>query len=84
MSEKNLRLIRFSITLYLIIVMSVITFVNLAIAHEQEKQKRYEFLVENKIIFESKLVEDILAMLVPKFIKNAMMKGKFLFHLIFK
>ena len=73
--EHHVESIRFSITLYLIVTMVLICFICLAITYEEEKQKRFEFLVKNKINFESKLVQDILAMLVPKFIKSIMVQG---------
>ena len=75
LDDKHMLAIRFSITLFSIMAMGYLIFICLAITFHEEKQKRFEFLVKNKIIFESKLVQDILAMLVPKFIKSKMVQS---------
>ena len=59
----------------MIMAMGVITSFCLAITYEEEKQKRLEFLSKQKISLESKLVQDILAMLVPKFVRTSMAEG---------
>lgn len=56
--------------------MVFVVFINLAITYEEEKQKRFEFLVKHKIAFESKLVQDILSMLVPKFVRSSIQQGR--------
>lgn len=74
-SNKEYQAIQFSLTIWLIVAMVYITFISLAITYEEEKQKRFEFLVKYKISFESKLVQDILSMLVPKFVKTSIQEG---------
>ena len=54
--------------------MFFINFLCLAIGYQEERQKRFEFLVKNKIQIESKLVQDIFSMLVPKFIEDSMIE----------
>lgn len=61
-----------------------INLIYMIVGYQEEKQKRFEFLIEHKINFEAKLVKDILSMLVPKFIKTNMIKGKILQILISK
>lgn len=57
--------------------MFCINLIYMIVGYQEEKQKRLEFLIDHKINFEAKLVKDILSMLVPKFIKTNMIKGKF-------
>ena len=77
LNEKKLMAIRFINSVGMIISMGYILFICLATTYEEEKQKRYEFLVNHKISSESKLVQDIFSMLVPKFVKNSMIEGFF-------
>ena len=80
-----MKAVNFAVAFSLILAMAQFMFISLASTYVEEKQKKLEYLTQNKITFESKLVNDILSMLVPKFVKNSMIKGENLklFILIF-
>ena len=76
LNEREMKAVNFAVAFSLILAMAQFMFISLASTYVEEKQKKLEYLTQNKITFESKLVNDILSMLVPKFVKNSMIKGK--------
>lgn len=63
--------IQYSVSLGLIMIVFFVDFICLSVSYNDERQKRLEFLLKNRIEVESKLVKNIFSMLVPKFIEKA-------------
>ena len=74
-TEKNT--IQYSVTLGLIMMVFFVDFICLSVSYNDERQKRMEFLLKNRIEVESKLVQNIFSMLVPKFIEKSITDQSF-------
>lgn len=66
--------IRFSVSICLIFSMLFVILISLIMIYHEEKRKRIEFLIDNKINFDAKLLKDILSILVPRFIRKKMIQ----------
>lgn len=75
-NKESLQLIKFNVSLSLILLMSIITWITVFLNYKLEQQKRNEFLTEVGIELESNKVKDILAILMPKFVRINMNQGK--------
>ena len=72
--------IQYSVSLGLIMIVFFVDFICLSVSYNDERQKRLEFLLKNRIEVESKLVKNIFSMLVPKFIEKAITEQSYLFY----
>lgn len=68
-------------TIAYIIGMCYVNFLCMTFSYYEEREIRYDFLSKNRIKEESRLVEDIFSMLVPRFIEKAMKKKGFINNL---
>lgn len=66
--------IRFSVSICLIFSMLFVILISLIMIYHEEKRKRIEFMIDNKINFDAKLLKDILSILVPRFIRKKMIQ----------
>lgn len=73
---EDFQLIKFNISFSLILLMLLITLISVYLNYKLEKQKRNEFLTAARIDVDTNKVKDILAILVPKFVKMNMIQGK--------
>lgn len=78
-SQKALQIIQNSVSMGLIMMVFFVDFICLSVSYHDERQKRLEFLLKNKIEAESKLVKNIFSMLVPKFIEKSITEQSLIF-----
>ena len=75
LNDGDLGLVKFNVSVSLILLMLIITEISVNFSYKIDQQKRNEFLMAIQIEMESNKVQDILAILVPKFVRSSMIQG---------
>jgi len=75
LNESDLDLIKFNVSVSLILLMIIITDITVYLGYKLDQQKRNEFLTVIQIEMESNKVHDIFSILVPKFVRSNMIHG---------
>lgn len=74
-NDSDLNLIKFNVSVSMILFMIMITQITVYLNYKLDQQKRNEFLSAIQIDMEANKVQDILAILVPKFVRSNMIRG---------
>jgi len=75
LNDNDSALVKFNALISLILLMLIITIITVFLNYKLDQQKRNEFLTAIQIEIESNKVQDILSILVPKFVRYNMIQG---------